>query len=73
LPPQQLLPLLPFDIIGHLPPAQQVILPFWSFDIIAQALPSLPWQQLPPLQQDASLAQAAPSLPQHAIFPSVWS
>jgi hypothetical protein len=71
LEPQQPLPF--FDAVEHLPAAQQVILPAWSFDIMEQALPSLPWQQLPPLQHALPLPQQAASLPQHAILPSAWS
>jgi hypothetical protein len=64
LEPQQPLPF--FDAVEHLPPAQQVILPAWSFDIMEQALASLPWQQLEPLQH-------ALPLPQQANLPSAWS
>jgi len=71
-PPQQLLPALSCDIIGHFPPAQQVILPSWSLDIMEQVLPSLPWQHFPPLQQAPSLALDAESLPQQAIFSPAW-
>jgi hypothetical protein len=59
-----------FDVMEHLPPAQQVTFPAASFDIIGQALPSLPWQQLPPLQQAFPFPQQAAPLPQHAILPS---
>jgi hypothetical protein len=67
---EQQQPLPFFDVMEHLPPAQQVILPAWSFDIIEQALPSLPWQQLPPLQQALFLPQQAAPLLQHAVPPS---
>ena len=67
--PQQELPSL-CDIIEHLPSAQQLILPLLSFDIIGQLLPSLPWQQLPPLQHSASFEQQLAPLPQQAILPS---
>lgn len=68
LPPQQLLPCFS-DVIAHLPSAQHCILPFESFDIIGQVLPSLPWQQLPLLQEEPSLAHPDP-LPQQAVLPS---
>ena len=69
--PQQPLPALLFDAIEHLPPAQQVTLPAWSFDIMGQALPSLPWQQPPPLQQSFPFPQHAAPLPQQAPLPSI--
>jgi hypothetical protein len=67
LPPQQPLPSF-FDIVPHLPSAQQLILSPESFDIIGQALRSFPLQHLLPDSQHLA------SLPQHAIFlPSAWS
>ena len=71
-PPQQPFPSL-LDIIGHFPPAQQVILPAESFDIMEQVLPSLPWQQLSPLQHEPDLLSHFESLPQQVVFPSVAS
>src|SRR5512142_1845784 len=53
--------------MGHLPSPQQDILPLASLDIIAQVLPSLPWQQVP------SLPQHFESLPQQDILPSALS
>jgi hypothetical protein len=42
LPLQQLLPF--FDVMEHLPSAQQDILLPFSLDIMGHCLPSLPWQ-----------------------------
>jgi hypothetical protein len=58
---------LPFAIIGHLPSAQQLLLPSLSFDIIGQALTALPSfdaiAESPP-QHFASLPQHLAPLPQ---------
>lgn len=58
LPLQQLLPF--FDVMEHLPSAQQDILPAFSLDIMGHCLPSFPWQHLPL----ASLPLPQQSLPQ---------
>jgi hypothetical protein len=59
--------------ISHLPSAQQDILPFLSFDIMGQDLPSAPEQQVPSLQHAASFVQQAACLPQQAILPATLS
>jgi hypothetical protein len=71
-PSQQPFPSL-LDVIGHFPPAQQVILLAESFDIMEQVLPSLPWQQLPLLQHEPDLLSHFDPLPQQAVFPPVES
>jgi hypothetical protein len=48
-------------------------LPAESFDIMEQVLPSLPGQQLSPLQHELDLLSHFESLPQQLVFPAVES
>lgn len=70
-PPQQALPSF-LDVIVHLPSAQHAILLAESLDIMEQVLPSLPWQQLPPLQHAPSFALLFESFPPQVILLSAW-